>query len=234
MIYGVEVSRAMARKPKPKSRSPRGLDAETLLKAAFEQYATGGADGFSVRRLAAALGIDPMTVLHHFGTKEALLRRIADHALATLELPAPTGKPPADLRAVADAYRAFAHRYPKLFQLHFRYHATGPADHATSETVYRALLDMGHPAKSAAGLGLAFYAFVLGFALAEAEGLLKPPSAEEEDELSRLDDTAYPATRRLMPAFKTLDPDAAFEAAIGAFVTGLGPERTGAAVKRAV
>ena len=69
------------------------------------------------------------------------------------------------------AYRDLAHRHPRLFHLHFRFHATGPADHASSEVVYRALRTAGLSDAEAAGLGLAFYAFILGYALAEAEGL---------------------------------------------------------------
>jgi hypothetical protein len=77
------------------------------------------------------------------------------------------------------------------------------------------------PKTRAAGLGLAFYAFVLGFALAETEGLLLPVGAEEEAELRALDADAFPATLALIPAFKKLDPDAAFAAAIDAFIAGI-------------
>ncbi len=208
-------------KSKAKSRSPRGLDRTDLLNAAFELFASEGEAGFSVRKLGAALDIDPMTVLHHFGSKDELLRQIADRSLTTLELPPSTGDWRQDLRIVARAYRDLAHRYPRLFHLHFRFHATGPADHASSEVVYRALLQTGLPAEAAAGLGLAFYAFVLGFLLAETEGLLLPLSEEEEGELRALDEASFPATHTLVRAFKTLDPDAAFEAAIGAFVDGI-------------
>ena len=74
-----------------------------------------------------------------------------------------------------------------VFHLHFRYNATGPADHISSELVYCALQRAGLADAEAAGLGLAFYAFVLGFALAEAEGLLRPLGQSEEAELEALE-----------------------------------------------
>ena len=169
-----------------------------------------GEVGFSVRKLGVSIGVDPMTVLHHFGSKDELLRRIADRALATVELPLPSADWRADLRNVAAAYRDLAHRHPRLFHLHFRFHATGPADHASSEVVYRALRTAGLADAEAAGLGLAFYAFILGYALAEAEGLLRPISDEDEAELLALDPLACPATLALIPAFRALDRDAAF------------------------
>jgi len=180
-----------------------------------------GEVGFSVRKLGVHIGVDPMTVLHHFGSKEELLRRIADRALATVQLPLPSNDWRADLRNVAVAYRDLAHRHPRIFHLHFRFHATGPADHASSEVVYRALRSAGLSDAKAAGLGLAFYAFILGYALAEAEGLLRPINAKDEAELRSLDPLACPATLALIPAFKALDRDAAFDASVQAFIDGV-------------
>jgi len=180
-----------------------------------------GETGFSVRKLGVLIGVDPMTVLHHFGSKEELLRRVADQALATVKLPLPSPDWRADLRHVAAAYRNLAHRHPRIFHLHFRFHATGPADHASSEVVYRALKNAGLTDAEAAELGLAFYAFVLGYALAEAEGLLRPIDKDAEAELRALDPLAYPATRALIPAFKVLDCDAAFAASVDAFIEGV-------------
>ncbi len=180
-----------------------------------------GEVGFSVRKLSVSICVDPMTVLHHFGSKEELLRRIADRALATVELPLPSDDWRADLRNVAAAYRNLAHRHPRVFHLHFRFHATGPADHASSEVVYRALRCAGLSDAEAAGLGLAFYAFILGYALAEAEGLLRPINAKDEAELRSLDPLACSATLALIPAFKALDRDAAFEASVSTFIDGV-------------
>lgn len=192
-----------------------------ILEAAFDLLSDEGEAGFSVRKLGSRIGVDPMTVLHHFGSRDELLRRIADRALATVELPLPTDDWRTDLRHVAEAYRDLAHRHPRIFHLHFRYHATGPADHASSEVVYRALREAGLSNADAAGLGLAFYAFILGYALAEAEGLLRPIGEEDEAELEALDPLACPATLALIPAFKDLDREAAFEASVAAFIDGV-------------
>lgn len=153
-------------------RGRRGFDRNAILDAAFDMLSRGGEVGFSVRKLGVSIGVDPMT--------DELLRRIADRALATVELPLPSADWRADLRNVAAAHRDLAHRHPRLFHLHFRFHATGPADHASNEVVYRALRNAGLPDADAAGLGLAFYTFVLGYALAEAEGALRPISDEDE------------------------------------------------------
>lgn len=208
-------------------RGRRGIDRSEILEAAFVLLAEDGEAGFSVRKLGAAMGVDPMTVLHHFHSKEELLRQIADKALASVDLPLPSGDWRKDLLAVAKAYRDLAQRHPKIFHLHFRFHATGPADHASSEVVYRALRAAGLSDTVAASLGLSFYAFVLGFALAETEGLLAPLSATEEAELSALDPLGYPATRAFIPAFKKLDAQQTFSLAFNAFISGIAARAKG-------
>jgi AcrR family transcriptional regulator len=226
------LSTSTARKANARPRGRRGLDKNAILEAAFAMLSRDGETGFSVRKLGLHIGVDPMTVLHHFGSKEELLRRVADQALASVELPPPSPDWRADLRHVAAAYRDLAHRHPRIFHLHFRFHATGPVDHASSEVVYRALKGAGLNDPEAAGLGLAFYAFILGYALAEAEGLLRPIDTDDERELEALDPLAYPVTRALIPAFKSLDRDAAFAASVDAFIDGVSSRCKSRARKR--
>jgi AcrR family transcriptional regulator len=202
-----------------KSRARRGVGKSEILEAAFNLFASEGETGFSVRKVGAAIGVDPMTVLHHFHSKDELIRAIADHAVQGVEMPVATASWQNDLRAVADTYRDLAHRHPRVFHLHFRYNATGPADHVSSEIVYCAMRRAGLADAEAAGLGLAFYAFILGFALAEAEGLLRPIDDAAEAELNGLDANAYKSTRALVPALKALDPAAAFEASMEVFIS---------------
>ncbi|MFA5956026.1 TetR/AcrR family transcriptional regulator [Hyphomicrobium sp.] len=204
-----------------KSRARRGVERSEILQAAFDLFAEVGEISFSIRKLAGIVGVDPMTVLHHFGSKAELLRAIADHGLRSVEMPSSTPNWRNDLKAVGNAYRTLAHHHPRVFPLHFRYNATGPADHISSEIVYCALRRAGLTDSAAAGLGLAFYAFVLGFALAEAEGLLRAIGPSEEAELSALDPQTYRATQDLIPALKTLDPDAAFEDSMDVFIAGI-------------
>ena len=204
-----------------KPRTRRKIDKQIILEAAFELFAVEGENGFSIRKLAGSIGVDPMTILHHVRSKEELLRAIADHAVESIQMPVATSSWQDDLKAVAEAYRSLAHRHPRVFHLHFRYHATGPADHVSSEIVYCAMRRAGLSDNDAAGLALAFYAFILGFALAEAEGLIRPIGPNDEAELNALDAETYKSTRALVPALKTLDPNAAFDASMDAFISGV-------------
>lgn len=65
----------------PRKRGPyRKTDARRreILDAAFEVFAAAGFRAGSLKDIAARIGIDPSTILHHFGSKEALLRAMLD------------------------------------------------------------------------------------------------------------------------------------------------------------
>lgn len=204
-----------------RARQKRGLDRQAIVEAAFAMIAEAGEAGFSLRKLAGRVGVDPMTILYHVKSKEELLRSVADRALATVPLPATVADWRDDLRRVAQAYLDLARRYPRVFPLYFRFYATGPADYRLGEAVYAALARAGLDDATVARLGIAFYTFVLGFALSVISGLVGEASDEEVVELEALAVDGFPITRRLIPAFVTFDTDRAFTEAIDAVLEGI-------------
>ncbi len=77
-----------ARKPK---RRGRGQPANNhlhgdlaLLRAGQTAFARHGFEGASLRRIAAAAGVDPGLAAHHFGSKEALWTAVIEHLAQTL------------------------------------------------------------------------------------------------------------------------------------------------------
>ncbi|MFD8104398.1 TetR/AcrR family transcriptional regulator [Nocardia fluminea] len=58
--------------PSPRRGRPIRLPRETVVTAATQLLATGGAEAFSMRRLADELGTSTAAIYHHFPTKAAL------------------------------------------------------------------------------------------------------------------------------------------------------------------
>ena len=94
----------------PKSRARRGVGKTDITEAAFELFASVGESAFSIRKVAGLVGVDPMTILHHFGSKDELLRAIADHGLRSVQMPSASQNWRQDLKAVGSAYRMLAQR----------------------------------------------------------------------------------------------------------------------------
>lgn len=78
---GKPAGRSGGRRPTRTGRRPGNPDTrQAVLDAARATFAASGYDRASIRRIAAAAGVDPALVHHYFGTKDELF-------MATIEMP---------------------------------------------------------------------------------------------------------------------------------------------------
>ena len=76
--------------PRPGSRAEQRHRSEArILDAAAQLFLTAGYDRTTIRAVAAAAGVDAGLVMHYFGTKQELYRRVIDAA----PVPEVTGTP---------------------------------------------------------------------------------------------------------------------------------------------
>lgn len=205
--------------PDEKSRrGRRGIRRDDLVAAALDMLAAEGEQNFSVRKLAAAVGVDGMTILHHFKSREGLLREVADAMVASLDLERPKGPWRDVLAEVARRYRGLAIQYPKAFSIVARFQTSGPADFELGEIVYAALLEAGLDEREAAAYGMALFTIAIGFGVVEVGGMLNPCTPEEVDEIERLDPRLFPVTRRLAPVLARDDRELVFDIIVGSLL----------------
>jgi TetR/AcrR family transcriptional regulator, tetracycline repressor protein len=60
-----------------------------ILDAALDLIDADGIDAFSMRRLGAHLGVDPMAVYHHIGGKRAIVLALVERVFAGFAVPTP-------------------------------------------------------------------------------------------------------------------------------------------------
>lgn len=98
---------------------------QRILQAALALVGEGGFDGLSMSKLAGSVGFTPGALYRYIGSKDALLARIFEAALAEVRglldaavasLPA-SADPLAVVSALALGYRAFARHKPHSFGL---------------------------------------------------------------------------------------------------------------------
>jgi AcrR family transcriptional regulator len=171
-----------------------------MIEAAVALIEAEGEAGFSLRKVAARIGCDPMAVLYHFGKKDGLERAIAEWLNEQIVLEDAAKPWDARLLSLALQYLALARRYPKSFPLLLRFWTTGPADLRLAEYGYAAFREAGHADIAIADLCLGWYASVLGLAAADAGGLLRPASAEITRALEGLDPAQFPVTAEVRSA----------------------------------
>jgi AcrR family transcriptional regulator len=169
-----------------------------------------GEAGFSVRKVAARVGCDPMAVLYHFRNKEGLERAIVEWLAGQVALPDAARPWNQRLMALAIEYRGLARRHPHAFPLLLRFWAAGPVDQRLAEYGYACFAEAGHPDDAVADLCLGWYAAILGLAAADAGGLLRPPP-DAARRLADLDAARFPVTSRLRSSLAHQGERAVFE-----------------------
>lgn len=115
---------------------------EHILQAATELIATGGLAGLSAREVARRIGYSAGTIYNVFDNLDDLILTIEGRMLDALDekldaLPA-TGNPREHVLQLAQAYLAFTHDNPKLWNLLFEHHLPAGAD---VPPAYRAKLE---------------------------------------------------------------------------------------------
>lgn len=115
----------------PKRRMTAAARRILIVEAALEDFADHGYEGASLGRIGQAAGVSRTVLYDHFASKRALFVALleAKHAellgdlRATLATDAPTER---RMRAMLDAFFAFAERQPSAWRLLFPEH--GPLD----------------------------------------------------------------------------------------------------------
>jgi AcrR family transcriptional regulator len=82
------------------------------VQTALELGDRDGAESMTMRRIAAELGFDPMSLYRHYANREALLDAVADAALAEVEMPEAGDSWEERLTAILTAVRDTAMRHP--------------------------------------------------------------------------------------------------------------------------
>ena len=200
---------------------PKGLEPDEIVKAALVLMEKEGPDAFSVRKLGAKFGCDPMAVLYHFKSKNGLERAMADALNAEIAPVDPTASWRARLTDLAFQYQGLALKYPRTFPLLMRFWITGPADYRHAEMIYQALADAGLNDQQMVDICFGWYASLLGLAAAEVGGLLKPAAPDIIAEIDRLPSADYPTMARLLPVFADQKAGRAYATMVETILDGI-------------
>lgn len=197
------------------------LTRERIVRTALGLVDRDGPKALSMRRLGAALGVDPMAVYHHLPNKEALLDAIVEAVMGEIDLTAdqPENPPEERIMVAARAYRdaMLAHGNALAVVL-----ARGPATLVALrpvELLLGILRGAGLPPEQALAGMNAIAAAVRGVA-GMTGGARRPHGAQACDLLAALPAEAFPHLREaLQGAGEHFERD--FEFGIRALARGL-------------
>jgi AcrR family transcriptional regulator len=196
------------------------LSRERIEEAALRVIEREGYDGFSMRKLAADLGCEAMSIYHYFPSMAHLRDALLDRLLAKIPIPSRDLPWIERLRQLAYGYRQFALDHPRFFQhavLHRHNTATGLR---LLENFLTVLDDAGFDTESVARLFRSLGYYIAGAALDEAAGYAKGPSAvEPAPETVVASD--YPLITAVNPYFKPKHHRETFETGLEMMLSGI-------------
>lgn len=207
--------------PTPRrGRPPKGvplLTTETIAIAALDEIDAEGLDSLTIRSVARRLSVDPKSLYNHVEGKDGLLDAVADHVLAGVVLPAPSGDLAADIKAFAQAFRAHALCHPQAASLVMTRQTGTVASLAPIEAVLAMLVAAGCSPAHAVQLLRMFMSMLIGAVLREA-GAAPMLGNHDSVEAARREElllaSGLPMLSAAAPFIATFEPDAEFAFAV--------------------
>ncbi|SIQ11517.1 transcriptional regulator, TetR family [Alkalispirochaeta americana] len=194
--------------PRSKGRTP--LSHDRILGETVALIDREGFEGFSMRRLAAALGVQPMAIYHYFPDKQALLHGAIHIVLGECE----TAGVADGLKAVeriCRSLREVSKRHPALFLAAMNQEVMCRSELAIAEGILSALVAGGIDEKRAPRLYNTLITYVTGFCCDEITGQLFMCDQEAEDFMNSEDAGAFPMVSRFLPTLSGANPDGEFD-----------------------
>ncbi|UUN31256.1 TetR/AcrR family transcriptional regulator [Streptomyces sp. FIT100] len=189
-----------------RAEQPSGLDRERITAATVRLLDAEGLAKFSMRRLAAEMGVTAMSVYWYVDTKDDLLELALDSIYGEMPLPDPAEED-ADwrdqLRGVAAAYRALLIAHPWISSLVGTYLNIGPHALAFAGTVHRIIGNTGLPLNWQTAGTSAVFQFVYGHGT--VEGQFRRRCADAGMTLDDFYEEAMGATRAIPGGEKLLE-----------------------------
>lgn len=124
-----------------------------------------GVEALSMRRLAAVLGVDPMSIYHHVPGKRALLQGVYQRVLEELPIPRRrAGGWQAVLRELARRFHALARRHPRVVPALLASPERTPREREIHAAIDASLAEAGFDLDERRRLARAIYTYATGLA----------------------------------------------------------------------
>ncbi len=148
-------------------------------------------EGFTIRKLATAIDVKPMTIYHHLPNKEAIIDGMVDLIFAEIDLPPVGGDWKEAMRRRARSARTVLARHPWATPLMESRTNPGPATLKHHDAVLGCLRQGGFSIEMTAHAYALIDAYIYGFALQEAS--LPATGGEDMAELADAIVEQFPA-----------------------------------------
>ncbi len=209
-----------ARRPRKAVRPP--LDRERIVGAALRIVDAEGIEALSLRRLADALGVTPMSLYWHVRDKAELLELVGQAVLAEIDIPEARGDWREQLRNVHRAMIAGFLRHPNTADVLIGRARYGSGGLALFERILSILLAAGFTPETAFDAYQSLYLFTLGFM---ATSTRTPEFVEAQRQgvlyMLSLPEDRFPSIRAVAPVIGRRSQEQQFELDLDVQIEGI-------------
>jgi AcrR family transcriptional regulator len=217
--------------------SRRGLSRERIVHGALELLDRKGLDAFSMRTLAAELGVGTMTIYGYFRSKDELLDAVVDtggEAIAQRVFAAGgRGSWKVRMKELMIGIRESLMAHPGIVELRFRRPLLSPGALSLTEIGMRALRDAGFSNREAGRIYRILFVYTFGFC-AFGPGPRSAPDREQSvAALRALPVDRYPTlVEGAVEASESMADQALYEVGLDALLDGLEVKPPSSAARR--
>ena len=209
------------------SRVP--LSRPRILDAALRFVDQHGLEALSMRKLAAELGVEAMSLYNHVPSKGAVLDGLLERLLDDIDVRPGGGRHWTErIRAAARSFRRQALRHPSFVQLLTTQHVHSEATMRPLEASLSILRQAGFGPEEALLAYKALIGYAIGFVTQEVSGALGLPDCGPEAAGKRheeiqvaLDHERFPVLAETLPLGERLRPDDTFDFGLDLILAGL-------------
>ncbi len=198
------------KKTKPRVADETPLTRERIAAAAVALIEQEGLEGFSTRKLGEALGIEAMSIYHHFPSKGVLLDAVASAVLGHCEWPT-TGAPLQRLAESMRRYRELGRRFPQSYPLLALRRLNSTTAFDMMEYLFGCLAELGFDAPMRAVMFRLLGHWLTGATLSELAASSRVPHSTPRVAAAQIDLQRYPRVRESTPYLMPEHFDVGFE-----------------------
>jgi AcrR family transcriptional regulator len=210
----------------PRKRRARAarppLDRERIVAAGLRIVDEAGAEALTVRRLADALGVSPMSIYWHVTDKAELLRLIGEAVLDEVEIPPPAGDWRKQLHDIHRSMLGTVLRHPNTVDILIGRARFGAAGLTLFERILSILLGAGFSPEAAFDAYQSLYLFTLGFSAVSGRN---PEFREGQRQgllyMRSLPKDRFPSIRMVAPVIGGRSPEEQLEIGLDVVIEGI-------------
>ncbi len=206
----------------PRKRNVEPLDRKRIVEAAMAIIDDEGLEALSMRRLGAALGVNPMAAYHHVPGKAALYDLVLEEIMAGVDLSGVDSRAPLAerLKQGARAYRASILAHPRAIPVLASRSLRTAAALRPVEPILGILFEAGLTATEVVAAIDCVAQYILGVCVGYYHHTVDEETSAGR-EFDELDPAEFPNVNRMLAEGRYAGFDAEFEFGLDAIVRGL-------------